>query len=113
MAPRMPERYHYSSSRLAPIWVIPRMNNGPVDNGSLMSIGSSFLKGPLLRVREQKESHETEEYVLPPFQNVELYNLVVRRLGVEKWASETNGTKGFWDRSINAVTFSGFLVLTD
>ena len=38
------------------------------------------------------------ECVLPPFQNVELYNLVVKLLGIDEWASETNGTEGFWDR---------------
>jgi hypothetical protein len=43
VAPAMPERYHYtSSSRLAPIWVIPRVGHAltdRVENGSLMSIG--------------------------------------------------------------------------
>ena len=38
-------------------------------------------------------------YVMEPFQNVEVYNLVMRLLGVPKnpWA-KTNGTVGFWDR---------------
>ena len=50
------------------------------------------------RKRFHEETDRPEEYVLPPFQNVELYNLVVRLLGIDKWASETNGTEGFWDR---------------
>ncbi|KAH7884302.1 Phosphodiest-domain-containing protein [Phlebopus sp. FC_14] len=40
---------------------------------------------------------EDECNVLPSFANVELYNLVVRLLGVEHYAAETNGTRGFWD----------------
>lgn len=32
------------------------------------------------------------------FQNVELYNLVLKLLGAEAWAAPTNGTIGFWDR---------------
>lgn len=38
-------------------------------------------------------------YVMNPFQNVEVYNLVMKLLGVPKklWA-KTNGTVGFWDR---------------
>ncbi|KAI9570581.1 hypothetical protein HD554DRAFT_353713 [Boletus coccyginus] len=115
--PTMPKRYHYSSSqRLAPIWVIPRTGyalTDRVENGSLMSIGNHgydndehsmravfisqgpFAKG--VRRRFQEENGLTQEHVLPPFQNVELYNLVVRLLGIDKWASETNGTEGFWD----------------
>jgi len=119
MAPKMPERYHYSSSpRLAPIWVIPRMGyalTDRVENGSLMSIGNHgydndapcmravfISQGPFaesVRKRFQEDdSDRTKEWVLPPFQNVELYNLVVRLLGIDRWAAETNGTEGFWDR---------------
>jgi len=118
MAPTMPERYHYSSSqRLAPIWVIPRMGyalTDRVENGSLMSIGNHgydndeysmravfISQGPFaksVRERFQEESDRSQEYVFPAFQSVELYNLVVQLLGIDKWASETNGTEGFWDR---------------
>ncbi|KIK97779.1 hypothetical protein PAXRUDRAFT_824602 [Paxillus rubicundulus Ve08.2h10] len=116
----MPERYHYaSSSRLAPIWVVPRVGyalTDRVENGSLMSIGNHgydneepsmravFLaQGPFAesaRKRLREDHNWTEEYVLPPFPNVELYNLIVRLLGIAEWASETNGTKGFWDKWI-------------
>lgn len=51
-----------------------------------------------VRKQFQKEIGRTQGCVLPPFQNVELYNLVARLLGIDKWAPETNGTKGFWDR---------------
>jgi len=32
------------------------------------------------------------------FQNVEIYNLVVKLLGIEDKAAATNGTKGFWEQ---------------
>ena len=31
------------------------------------------------------------------FQNVEIYNLMMKLLGIEKHAARTNGTTGFWD----------------
>lgn len=50
---------------------------------------------------KNKGWHSTSDdvYVLDPFQNVEIYNLVMRLLEVPKnlWAN-TNGTVGFWDR---------------
>lgn len=51
-----------------------------------------------VRKRFHGETGLDREYVLPPFQNVELYNLVVRLLGIDEWASKTNGTEGFWDQ---------------
>ncbi|KAF9223667.1 Phosphodiest-domain-containing protein [Gyrodon lividus] len=116
----MPERYHYTTSpRLAPIWVVPRVGyalTDRVENGSLMSIGNHgydneepsmravfITQGPFAesaRKRLREDYHQIEEYVLPPFPNVELYNLVLRLLGIEEWASESNGTKGFWDKWI-------------
>jgi hypothetical protein len=31
------------------------------------------------------------------FENVEVYGLVMRLLGIREWAVQTNGTEGFWD----------------
>ncbi|KAG9088003.1 hypothetical protein FRC06_002264, partial [Ceratobasidium sp. 370] len=31
------------------------------------------------------------------FENVEVYGLVTRLLGIQQWAARTNGTQGFWD----------------
>jgi hypothetical protein len=55
-----------------------------------------FAEGAKKRLREDHDW--IGEYVLPPFPNVELHNLVLRLLGIAEWASETNGTKGFWDK---------------
>jgi len=50
---------------------------------------------------KNKGWHSTSDdvYVMDGFQNVEVYNLAMRLLGVPKnvWA-KTNGTAGFWDR---------------
>lgn len=51
--------------------------------------------------RAAKGWHSTSEeaYIIDTFQNVEIYNLVLKLLGVEKkWTAPTNGTSGFWDR---------------
>ena len=32
------------------------------------------------------------------FQNVEIYNLIMKLLGIEEQATKTNGTTGFWDK---------------
>jgi hypothetical protein len=36
-------------------------------------------------------------YVTNGFKNVEIYNLVMKLLGIEAQAAKTNGTTGFWD----------------
>ena len=44
--------------------------------------------------------HSTSDatYVMNGFQNVEIYNLVMKLLGIEAQAAKTNGTTGFWDK---------------
>lgn len=44
--------------------------------------------------------HSTADdtYVMDGFENVQLYGLVMKLLGIEEHAASTNGTKGFWDR---------------
>lgn len=32
------------------------------------------------------------------FQNVEIYNLMMKLIGIEDRVAPTNGTKGFWDK---------------
>jgi len=43
--------------------------------------------------------HSTSDdtYVMNTFANVEVYNLVMKLLGIEDHAASTNGTAGFWD----------------
>lgn len=49
--------------------------------------------------RPNKGWHSTSDdtYVMNRFQNVEVYNLVMKLLGIEDFAASTNGTTGFWD----------------
>lgn len=37
-------------------------------------------------------------YVMNGFENVEIYNLIMKLLGIEAQATNTNGTTGFWDK---------------
>jgi hypothetical protein len=60
---------------------------------------------------KNKGWHSTSDdaYVMDWFQNVEVYNLVMRLLGVPKdlWA-KTNGTAGFWDTYFCTVLGGGW-----
>ena len=44
--------------------------------------------------------HSTADgaYVMETFENVQVYNLMMKLLGIENRAAPTNGTKGFWDK---------------
>ncbi len=66
-------------------------------------------KGPLARAaslfgrgiaRPNKGWHSTADdtYVMETFENVQIYNLMMKLLGIEEHAAATNGTKGFWDK---------------
>ncbi|KAF7980584.1 hypothetical protein HWV62_37336, partial [Athelia sp. TMB] len=57
------------------------------------SLGSRALSRP------NKGWHSTADdtYVMDTFKNVEIYNLVIKLLGIEANAASTNGTAGFWD----------------
>jgi len=51
--------------------------------------------------RAKKGWHSTSDdtYVMETFQNVEVYNLVMKLLGVpDNLIASTNGTRGFWDQ---------------
>ena len=43
-------------------------------------------------------STSNDTYVMDTFQNVEIYNLMMKLLAIEHSAAPTNGTKGFWDK---------------
>ena len=57
----------------------------------------SLLSRALSRPDKGWHSTSDDTYVMNTFQNVEIYNLVMKLLGVEQVAS-TNGTQGFWDK---------------
>ncbi|KIK69751.1 hypothetical protein GYMLUDRAFT_34140 [Collybiopsis luxurians FD-317 M1] len=49
---------------------------------------------------KNKGWHSTSDdtYVVNSFPNVEVYGLIAKLLGMESFASNNNGTKGFWDK---------------
>jgi predicted AlkP superfamily pyrophosphatase or phosphodiesterase len=53
-----------------------------------------------LAARANDGWHSTSDdvYIMKTFQNVEIYNLVMKLLGISSYASSNNGTVGFWDR---------------
>lgn len=59
--------------------------------------GANFLTRRLSDANKGWHSATDNTYVMDTFQNVEIYNLIMRLLGIEKHAARTNGTKGFWD----------------
>jgi hypothetical protein len=38
-----------------------------------------------------------ETYVMDSFENVQIYSLVMKLLGIEEMAARTNGSSGFWE----------------
>ena len=50
--------------------------------------------------RPNKGWHSTADdtYVMDTFDNVNIYNLMIKLIGVESFAAPTNGTRGFWDQ---------------
>lgn len=115
-----------NNERIAPVYVIPSIGyaltthaegtdgmskgNHGYDNHELSMHAMFIAHGPFSKVvkdlhQERKRLvthakgwHSTAEdtYIMDRFQNVEIYNLIVKLLGIET-AANTNGTRGFWD----------------
>ncbi|KAF9491782.1 Phosphodiest-domain-containing protein [Pleurotus eryngii] len=45
-----------------------------------------------------KRAVSDDAHIVEGFQNVELYNLVIKLLGTQQYAAKNNGTSGFWDK---------------
>lgn len=58
----------------------------------------SLLPRFLKRPNQGWHSVADDIYVMDTFSNVELYNLMMKLLGIENHAAPTNGTAGFWDK---------------
>ncbi|KAH0585957.1 hypothetical protein H2248_007243 [Termitomyces sp. 'cryptogamus'] len=124
----MPERYHFShSARIAPIYVVPKIGyvltthqqgdtgmskgNHGYDNDELSMHAMFVAHGPFstdvkalhqsgTKPQEGSHWHSTSgnTYIMERFSNVEIYNLVIKLLGIGKFAAPNNGTLGFWDK---------------
>ncbi|KAG5644767.1 hypothetical protein DXG03_007675 [Asterophora parasitica] len=118
----MPPRYHFShSERVAPIYVVPKIGyvlttkaegdtgmskgNHGYDNDELSMHAIFIAHGPFttdakaLHQSGQKpaenhwQSTGSNTYIMERFPNVEIYNLVIKLLGIESWAAPNNGTE--------------------
>ncbi|PCH39896.1 Phosphodiest-domain-containing protein [Wolfiporia cocos MD-104 SS10] len=61
-------------------------------------VRSRFLPRALSRPNEGWHSTADDTYVMDTFENVNIYNLMMKLLGIEDYAASTNGTTGFWDK---------------
>ncbi|KAI0086990.1 Phosphodiest-domain-containing protein [Irpex rosettiformis] len=59
---------------------------------------SGIFKRWLSRPNKGWHSTSDDTYVMDTFQNVEIYNLMMKLVGIEAVAAPTNGTSGFWDK---------------
>ena len=61
-------------------------------------LAASLLGRDLARPSKGWHSTADDAYVMETFENVQVYNLMMKLLGIEEHAAPTNGTKGFWDK---------------
>jgi hypothetical protein len=75
--------------------------HGPFStDAKAMHHGRNMLsRRPRWSLDADKGWHSTSDsgYVTNAFKNVEIYNLIMKLLGIEGQAAKTNGTTGFWD----------------
>ena len=69
-----------------------------VAHGPFTSVVKSVHDGRKRATKAGWHSTSDDTYVMERLQNVEVYNLVMKLLGIEAAAAPTNGTVGFWDR---------------
>lgn len=43
-------------------------------------------------------SIDDSAHIMEGFENVQIYGLVTKLLGMEDWSAQNNATKGFWDK---------------
>lgn len=111
-ATTMLDRWHFSplrNARIAPVWIVPELGWGvgvhtggtyPVKGNHGFDNAESSMRAMMVAGGPSFSAHSGS--VLPHFQNVEIYGLVARLLGIEGWRASNNGTTGFWDTWIEA-----------
>lgn len=62
------------------------------------SLTSKLLPRKFTHTGWDEFSHKDRTYVIQGFQNVQIYGLVMKLLGIEEWSARNNATIGFWDR---------------
>ena len=78
----------------------PRSQNHGFDNAEPAMRAMFVADGPFASSVRSRSAHTLDEggaLVVPGFRNLEVYGLVAKLLGFERWAAPNNGTRGFWD----------------
>ncbi|WVQ71344.1 hypothetical protein IAR50_000872 [Cryptococcus sp. DSM 104548] len=120
----MPERWHYSKSeRIAPIYLVPTLGWGVTDHHEHEMIHKRdykpygnhgydntfpdmqaifFTRGPLAKALRDSGTglveKDAEVPVLQSFENLEIFSLCTKLLGLRDVEPRHNGTEGFWER---------------
>lgn len=74
--------------------------NTPINRFSRSTPAATYVDAatkPPIYVPPRGGGGKNGPVLIEHFQNVEVYGLVVRLLGIRQWAAQTNGTDGFWD----------------
>ena len=69
----------------------------PAVSKALHQNSTSRFSRTLSRPNKGWHSTSDDTYVMDGFQNVELYNLVMKLLDIRAGRAQNNGTDGFWD----------------
>lgn len=59
---------------------------------------SLFSRDPKMNAPAGWHSIGKAGYVMEGFENVQVYGLVMKLLGLEDWSASNNATKGYWDK---------------
>ena len=73
--------------------------HGPFSTNAKVHFQRRLLSADIFsRSLEGWHSISEDTYVMSSFRNVEIYNLVIKLLGINSHAAGNNGTVGFWDQ---------------
>ena len=63
----------------------------------------AVMHGPVAsKINRRLRKRADQLTIIPPFENIEIYNLVMRLLDIpEDLCAPNNGTVGFWDRYLS------------
>jgi hypothetical protein len=68
------------------------------DVHSKRSTPSLLSREPKMKAPEGWYSTDGTAFVMDGFENVQVYGLVMKLLGLEDWSASNNATKGYWDK---------------
>ena len=72
--------------------------HGPFSTTTKVHLQKRLPSADIPRSLDGWHSISDDAFVMSTFPNVEIYNLVIKLLGINSYAAENNGTVGFWDQ---------------